>query len=86
MISGDIYGIEPWAQVHQIGTKNMPPNKRAYEYSNTAKTNKDVWTNGLTLGTPFSLIVSGSRPGNRFSEATGYWKKQTVLWSPNKEE
>lgn len=34
----------------------MPPNKRAYEYSNTAKTNKDVWTNGLTLGTPSATV------------------------------
>ena len=81
MISDDIYGIAPQTQVHQIGTKNMPSNKRAYQFSNTAKTNKDVWTNGLTLGTPFShcLMVSGSRPGNRFSEGTVYWKKQTVL-------
>lgn len=77
MISGDLYGIAPRAQVHQTGTKNMPPNKTAYEFSNTAKTNKDVWTNGLTLGTHFShcLIVLGSRPGSRCIEGTVYQKK-----------
>lgn len=72
MVSGNIYEIAPWTQVHQIGNKNMPTNKRTYEFSNTAKTNKDVWTTGLTLEMHFSrcLMVSGSKPGNRFSEGT----------------
>lgn len=41
-------------------------NRRAYTFSNPAKTNKDIWNSGLTLGTHFShcLMELGQGPGS----------------------
>lgn len=67
----------------------MPSNKRAYEFSNTAKTNKAIWTSGLTLGTHTSATVwrcqaLGQGPGS-VKELSGL-VEEIDCGSPNKEK